>query len=151
MRTLKLAITLAAALILAPASAWATPIVSLVLLAQGGGQATLSVRLTMPDEGLTGYSFSARFSGALTFAGGVNLPAPGMTAPGTFDNGGAGPGIVTLIHGLTNPPFDPVGAGAQTFEVSRLTFDLNGFGGLVETGVFFTGVDGFAGPGGVLQ
>jgi len=130
------------------ASARAVPIIDLVLIDQGGGQATLRVDLTMPDAGLTGYSFSARFSGGLTFASGENLPAPGMDAPGEFNNGGAGPGIITLIHGLTSPPFDPVGVGAQTYTVAELTFDLNGTGGLVETGIFFAGVDGFAGPDG---
>jgi hypothetical protein len=42
-------------------------------------------------------------------------------------------------------------AGAQTFTVAELTFDLNGIGGLVETGIFFPGVDGFAGPDGFSE
>lgn len=131
-------------------SAAAVPIVDLVLVDQSAGQATVRVDLTMPDAGLIGYSFSARFSGTLTFVSGQNLPPPGMDAPGTFDDGGAGPGIITLIHGFTSPPFDPVGVGAQTFTVAELTFDLNGAGGLVDTGVFYVGVDGFAGPDGNL-
>jgi hypothetical protein len=128
----------------------AVPIVDLVLIDQSAGQATVRVDLTMPDAGLIGYSFSASFSGTLSFAYGQNLPPPGMDAPGAFDDGGAGPGIITLIHGVTSPPFDPVGVGAQTFTVAELTFDLNGAGGLVETGLFYVGVDGFAGPDGHL-
>lgn len=132
-------------------AAQAVPIIDLVVIDQGGGQATLRVDLTMPEAGLTGYSFSARFSGGLDFAFGQNLPAPTMIAPGVFNNGGAGPGVITLIHGLTEPPFDPVGVGAETFTVAELTFDLNGVGGLVETGIFFPGVDGFAGPDGFSE
>ena len=132
-------------------SARAVPIIDLVVIAQGDGQATLRVDLTMPDAGLTGYSFSARFSGGLSFAFGQNLPAPTMSGPGEFNNGGAGPGIITLVHGLTAPPFDPVGVGAETFTVAEFTFDLNGVGGLVETGIFYPDVDGFAGPDGFSE
>ena len=149
----RLTIALAAAMMFCvTGAAQASPIVDLVVISNDGSQTTVRVDLTMPENGLYIYSFSARFSGGLSFNSGESLPPPPLWENGNFNNGIGGPDIVSNIHGLppTHPP-PVVGAGAQKFTVAMLTFDLNGVGGLVETGLFVHGVDGFYGPDGLLE
>jgi hypothetical protein len=118
-----------------------TPIIDVIVESNNGSSASIGIDLTTPAEGIIAYSFSVAFGGTLSFTGGDRLTPPGLDALGTFDNGGAGPGVITLIAAGTL--FDPVGVGGVTYRVANLTFALNGGGGLVESGAFFTGVDGF--------
>ena len=91
------------------------------------------------------------FDGTLSFDSGDRVTPPGMIGLGSFDNGGAGPGIITLIAAASSAVIEPVGVGGETFRVANLTFGLNGGGGLVQSGAFFTGVDGFVISAGDFQ
>jgi hypothetical protein len=129
--------------LLAAAAASATPVIDVVVESNDGSSATVGIDLTTSAEGLIAYSFSVAFGGTLSFVGGDRVTPPGMVGLGSFDNGGAGPGIITLIAAGSATVVDPLGVGGVTWRVANLTFALNGGGGLVETGAFFDGVDGF--------
>lgn len=138
-----IAALVALALVALAGIAGATPIIAVTVVSNDGTSADIAIDLTTPTEGILAYSFSVSFDGSLTFNSGDRVTPPGMVPLGTFNNGGAGPGIITLITAASAAVTTPVGVGGETFRVANLVFDLNGGSGLVQTGPFFDGVDGF--------